>query len=226
MNRVLIALSTLLLVFGAAGSANALSVFFDFEGVLGTGVDTGDDDIISEYMSEVYGSPMIVDDAEIRDNDSDSSYPDWLGKVYYDDYLRVDVSSGDMELLFLETPITSVSGTGYVFLDDTDVGGDFSVWGYDSTYGELENPNASAEVGHQVWLTGGEVNVEIDFYLEFASPVTMLRFSDGGVHWVAVDNMTLTTVTTAPVPEPSTMLLLGAGLLGIAGVGRKRFFKK
>ena len=28
--------------------------------------------------------------------------------------------------------------------------------------------------------------------------------------------------TTAPVPEPSTMLLMGAGLMGIAAVGRKR----
>ena len=40
------------------------------------------------------------------------------------------------------------------------------------------------------------------------------------------DPINIDGVNFSAVPEPSTMLLLGAGLLGLVGLGRKKFFKK
>jgi Protein of unknown function (DUF642)/PEP-CTERM motif len=64
-----------------------------------------------------------------------------------------------------------------------------------------------------------------DYVFTATSSLTDLTFSGrDDPAWLALDDVSVTPVGGTPAPEPATMLLLGLGLVGLAGARRK--FKK
>lgn len=77
---------------------------------------------------------------------------------------------------------------------------------------------------------GGGGTTQFDAVLVMRDSVSRVYTFNGGVNSTTADAIDtyglVTRFTVEPIPEPTTLLLLASGLMGLAGYGRKKFFKK
>ena len=82
------------------------------------------------------------------------------------------------------------------------------------------NPNGQDKVDDGAWAISGDW---LTFYIPWVDAWNGVE--EFGFHW----SMTCANDViegAASVPEPAAMLLLGTGLIGIAGISRKKPFKR
>jgi hypothetical protein len=162
----------------------------------------------------------------------------------------LSISGGfDSSNLYLEATFQpgtfNPSNLGFLWGLDTDLdsgtGGQGVVLGADFTifFDWLKITTRALVVKHDGGITVGTVPVSFGSNsLSLTVPLSLLDNDDGVAlfslavgtpvdadHFSITDSVLMGGPTT-PVPEPTTMLLLGSGLIGLVGYGRKKFFKK
>lgn len=186
-----------------------------------------------EYIMDISEGTTYDYDAVFTINSSSTSTDDWYAGAFNFKFFEGSVPT---ELALVSSPLTT--GPWNEADKDTNSGASIGGWSSLTQAGRagfylqnLESALNLTNVAEGVYVSGvdtatfefsfsgqGDLNelyipFQVAYWDGFAGSSTNIKFGQ-------------LSEELSPVPEPATMLLLGSGLVGLAGFSRKKFFKK